>query len=113
MLDAERLIEAEAPHGQGVPRSERAVDLILANSFPASDPPPWTPGIARPGIPVIVRRTTRTGPGLLLQGVGFLIGAVGIALLFPVAILMIGLPVAATVRGGVEVVRWLAALAFK
>lgn len=27
--------------------TEREIDQILADSFPASDAPPWTPGIAK------------------------------------------------------------------
>jgi hypothetical protein len=29
--------------------AERALDAVLADSFPASDPPSWNPGIVRPG----------------------------------------------------------------
>ena len=28
--------------------AERAIDDVLADSFPASDPPSWNPGVVRP-----------------------------------------------------------------
>ena len=37
------------------PLSEEEIDLNLMGSFPASDPPSWTLGIARPNKPSISR----------------------------------------------------------
>ena len=56
-------------------------------------------------IDVSLRRTKRT----FLQGLVSLAGAVGIALLVPFAILLIGLPIALVVRGIAEAIGWLLA----
>jgi hypothetical protein len=40
--------EGEAEAAQRRLAAERAVDSVLADSFPASDPPSWTLGIAPP-----------------------------------------------------------------
>lgn len=108
-------------------QSELAIDDALAGSFPASDPPAWNPGMARP-IPVDTSRNRvnnrrpsvardETAPGApgaidpsrpyrsertVLQVLISLVGAVGIALLVPFAILLVGLPIALAVRGLLE-----------
>ncbi len=115
--------------------AELALDQVLADSFPASDPPSWTLGVARPAsfshtgsaestdetaiensdrrsatitsdfIDVSLPRAGRT----FIQALVSLAGAAGIALLVPFAILLIGLPVALVVRGVAEAVGWLLA----
>jgi hypothetical protein len=109
---------------------ERAIDDVLADSFPASDPPSWNPGVARPdpvvgavGHEVAIVAASTAGAGRadrgvdvsilmsaerpFLQGLVSLAGAAGIALLVPFAILLVGLPVVLAVRGVLEVIGWL------
>lgn len=101
---------------------ERRIDDVLADSFPASDPPSWNPGVARPN-PVVspfghevalaaasTADTGRANSGVdvsrpmsaarrFLQGLVSLAGAAGIALLVPFAIVLVGLSVVLAVRG--------------
>ena len=111
--------------------AEQAMDQVLADSFPASDPPSWNPGIAlldpagglerhaerSESIPdtaastgaseiIDVSRPTRAGR-TFLQGLVSLAGASSIALLVPFAILMVGLPIALSIRGVLELFGWL------
>jgi hypothetical protein len=108
--------------------AEQALDEVLAESFPASDPPSWNPGIVRPGPAAHVTRRAAPAedaesnvpmadvvavsrPALadrtFLQALASLFGATGLAPLAGVAILLIGLPIALVVRGLLEAVGWL------
>ncbi len=114
-------------------QSESAIDDALAASFPASDPPSWNPGLARldpstrgaigwlafaprrrgtrpprPSVPAqsswLARRASNR---TLLPVLIALAGGTGIALLAPLAILVVGIPIALAVRGLLEVFLWL------
>jgi hypothetical protein len=126
--------EAEAEALQGRLAAERAVDSVLADSFPASDPPSWTLGITHPqperratnaetvapdadraeAVKADVIDTFRPAADgrTLLKGLVSLGGAAGIALLVPFAILLIGMPIALAVGGVVEAASWVLALIF-
>lgn len=110
--------------------AEQALDQVLADSFPASDPPSWNPGIVRPdpvasraaqpaaretrppdrhqpltGVDTIVLvsepiATERSFVERLAAGVGALL----VAMLLPLGILLAGLPVAYAIRWALELV---------
>lgn len=127
IVGVDRVVD-EAGGRQARLAAERAVDEVLADSFPASDPPSWNPGIIRPhpvdgvatnAVPdqnpderlrmagvIAVSRPTHVGR-TFLQILGSLFGVGGIALLLGVAILLVGLPIALVVRGVLDVIGWL------
>ena len=125
--------EAESEAREQRLAAERAVDSVLADSFPASDPPSWTLGITRPeperhatnhetvgpaASPAVVRGDVvdvsrpATDGRTFLKGLVSLAGAAGMVLLVPFVILLIGMPIALAVRGVVEAASWLLALIF-
>ena len=109
--------------------AERAMDEVLAESFPASDPPSWNPGVARAdpslrglddrhassgGPDAAVRGLDRVRPRWhrsFLQGVVSLGGGAAIAVIVPFAVLLIGLPVALALRALLELIGWLFGIA--
>ena len=115
----------ESNQGRSRLDAEQALDEVLADSFPASDPPSWNPGIARPKphgeyFKAVADPSARTGASsridlsrlsgadrTLIQGTVALAGAAGIVLLVPFAILLVGLPVALAIRGLLGAIGWL------
>lgn len=98
-------------------RYERELDKVLAGSFPASDPPPWTFGVthstdlddsvfaaARPAaVDVVIREGYRLG-GTRLASLG---EAIAMVAMLPVAILIAGLPVVALTWAFTNALAWL------
>jgi len=107
--------------------AERAIDDVLKGSFPASDPPSWNPGVARPD--PSVRETVEDAPRIdaragvgpidiigvsrphaeqtFLQALVSVAGVGAISLTVPFVILLIGLPFALAIRGLLEAIAWL------
>lgn len=127
IVTAGRIVD-EAGDRQARLAAEQALDEVLADSFPASDPPSWNPGIIRPrpadaftrdAVPchdggevvhmadVIDMSRPAYGERTFLQALVSLFGAVGIALLFGVAILLVGLPIVLAARGALDAIGWL------
>lgn len=98
--------------------SQIGMDTVLADSFPASDPPSWTWGVARiqrqrdpignePAVGVTddgLSGTSLSARHRWLKGIVALFQGAGVALLFPLFI--VGLPVALAFRLVLELTGW-------
>ena len=105
---------------------EATIDWAIEGSFPASDPPSWAPGMARPAPPEhSVRRpapaaaaaprgtidpSRPTAKLALAQVLTATVSAAGLTLLVPIAVLLVGLPIALAIRALVEAAGLLLAL---
>jgi hypothetical protein len=129
-----RRVELEFEARQERLAAERALDSVLADSFPASDPPSWTLGITRPqpqhqatddeivaphdsrvvlvSEDVIDVSRPATNGGTFAKGLVSLAAAAGIALLVPLVIVLIGTPIALAIRGVVAAASWVLTLVF-
>ena len=127
IVGVDRIVD-EAGDRQARLTAERALDEVLADSFPASDPPSWNPGIIRPqpaeGFATAAMLAQDVGERLpmtdvidvsrpihgertFFQSLVSQFGAAGIALLFGLGILLVGLPIVLVVGGLVEAIGWL------
>lgn len=99
----------------------QAIEDVLLGSFPASDPPSWSPVMARPAPEAPPAAAPEDGGDGAARGNGprhtptlptvtevltSLAGAAGVVLLFPVVVLAVGTPLALAVRGLLQAVRW-------
>ncbi len=96
---------------------ERELDITLAGSFPASDPPPWTLGVAAAddyfgiivpspvpaAIDVVIEDNHRFGG----RHLSTLTEAIALATTVPFAILIAGVPVLALAWGVAHAFAWL------
>lgn len=112
--------------------AERAIDEVLADSFPASDPPSWSAGIARlaPVDPDPANRAPMPGraPGPAIDVIDVSLphrertfldilvsvaGAAGLALMVPLVMLLIGLPLVLAIRGLLGLFAWGSGIAIR